>query len=130
DEVAPAMVGQAGQVVAAQVHRFLGPQRGVVQATEEGHHPLTEFAVLAYRGEQPPGLVAVDHGSRVHALESPRTGPLDGLGWVGGQSTDLDRVLHQVVQHGPFAVGGVGGCATPTPATPTSWPPSDANTPA
>ena len=79
DEFAPAMVRQAGEVVAAQVPGFLGPQRGLVEATEEGHHPLTEFAVLHHRSKQPPDLVAVDHGSRVHALERPRTGPLDGL---------------------------------------------------
>jgi hypothetical protein len=32
---------------------------------------------------------------------------------VGGQGTDLDGVLHQIVQHGPLAVGGVGGRGGP-----------------
>src|SRR5262249_58560020 len=72
--------------------------------------PLPAFTLLPDRGQQPPGLVAVDHGPRVYGLERAWTGPLDGLERVGGQSADLDRVLHEVVQHGPFAVGGVGRC--------------------
>ena len=53
DQFAPAMDGQACEVVAAQVHGFFGPQRGVVQAAEEGDHPLAAFALLTDCGEQP-----------------------------------------------------------------------------
>ena len=51
DQFAPPVVRQADEVVPAQVTGFLGPQRGVVHAAEEGHHPLTAFAVLPDRSK-------------------------------------------------------------------------------
>jgi hypothetical protein len=46
DQLSPSVVGEAGEIVAAQVHDFLRPQRGVVHAAEEGNHPFATWAEL------------------------------------------------------------------------------------
>lgn len=79
NQLAPSLVGQADEIVEAQIHDFLRPQRGVVDAAEEGDHPLAALVLLANGRKQPPRLVTVDHGSWVHRLEGPRASPLDGL---------------------------------------------------
>jgi hypothetical protein len=110
DQLTPAMVRQTGEIVGPQLDRFFGAQRRVVHAAEESHHPLTAFALLGDCGKQVPRLVAVDHGPRVHGLEGVRTSPLDRLERIRRQGTDLDRVLHEVVNDGPLPVRRVSGC--------------------
>src|SRR5215471_17357279 len=83
DQFAPAVVGQAGEVLGAQLDSFFRAQRRVVRAAEKGDHPLPAFTLLTDCGEQPPGLGAVDC-SWVYGLERARSGPLDGLKRVGG----------------------------------------------
>src|SRR5215510_14203801 len=40
DQFAPAVVGQAGEVLGAQLDSFFGAQRRVVHTAEKGDHPL------------------------------------------------------------------------------------------
>jgi len=47
DQLAPTLVRQADEIVEAQVHDFLWPQRGVIDAAEESDHPLAALVLLA-----------------------------------------------------------------------------------
>src|SRR5215471_9496652 len=86
DQFAPAVVGQAGEVLGAQFDSFFGAQRRVVHAAEKGDHPLPTFTLLTDCGEQPPGLGAVDHCSRVTVLRVRGRVHLTALSGLAGRT--------------------------------------------
>jgi hypothetical protein len=112
DQFAPAVVGQASEILRAKFDGFLGAQSGVVHAAEERDHPLTAFALLADCSKQPPGLVDVDHGPRVHVPERAGASPSDRL----DRFAESARLIVRLGDGGPSEEGHerVGQVELPT----------------